>query len=94
MDSSGIVPRSETSLLLFYDNWVSASDNASGRDILLRSFFVALEPAGVLVMNGDGVSGILGDGGEGRRTSWIGALLALRLDRSRLGGGTPTDQDC
>lgn len=57
METGGIAPRPEVSLL-FFDNRVSADNNVKEWGILFLSLFVTLEPAGVLVTNGDGVSEI------------------------------------
>ena len=67
-----IVPRPEASLLFSFDKGVSANSSISRGDILFFSFSVALEPEGVLVMNGDEVLGTFGGGGEGLRASWTG----------------------
>lgn len=64
MRPGGIVPHSELSGLWSYGSRVSARNNANGRIIRLRSLLVALESAGVLVTNGDGVLGAFGLGGE------------------------------
>ena len=50
--------------LCSYGSIISAGTNDYGRDMLFCSFLIALEPAGMLVTNGDGVSGISEVGGE------------------------------
>ena len=64
MQTSGIMPHSELSRLRSYRSTVSAETNTNGWDMLFRSFLVTLESAGVLVTNGDGVSGVFEVGGE------------------------------
>jgi len=58
------MPHSELSGLWSCGSRVSARNNANGWTIRLRSLFVALESAGVLVTNGDGVLGASGVCGE------------------------------
>ena len=61
--AGGIVPHPEVSGLCFCESRLSTRGGVNGRGILLRSVLVALEPGGVLVMNGDGASGVVGGGG-------------------------------
>ena len=62
--TGGIIPHSKMSGLCSYGSIISAGTNDYGRDMLFCSFLIALEPAGMLVTNGDGVSGISEVGGE------------------------------
>ena len=64
MKADGITPRSELSGLCSYGSMVSAEISTNGWNMPFRSFLVTLEPAGVFVMNGDGVSGVPKVGGE------------------------------
>ena len=64
MQTGGIVPHPELSRLRSYRSTVSTETNTSGWNMLFRSFLVTLEPAGVLVTNGDGVIGIFEVGEE------------------------------
>ena len=58
MQTSGIMPHSELSRLRSYRSMVSAKTNTNEWDMLCRSFLFALEPAGILITNGDEVSGV------------------------------------
>ena len=62
--TGGIMPCSEASELYFYNSSVSTGRNGNGWGILFRSLLVALEPGSVLVINGDGVSGVFRGGGR------------------------------
>ena len=64
MRAGGVMPHSELSGVCSYGSRVSTRNNANWWIIRCRSFLVALESAGILVTNGEGVSGTLGVGGE------------------------------
>ena len=51
-----IFPHSALSELCSCKSSVSAENNANRQDALFCLFLTVLEPAGILVMNGDGVS--------------------------------------
>jgi hypothetical protein len=61
--TGGIMPCSEASELYFCKSRVSTGRSVNRWGILFRSLLVALEPGGVLVINGDGISGVFGGGG-------------------------------
>ena len=64
MSAGGIMPHSELSGLWSYGNILSTKNDANEWIIRFRSLLVALESAGILVTNGDGIVGAFGVGGE------------------------------
>ena len=64
MRTGGIMPHSGLPEMCSYGSGVSVKNDANGWAIRVRSFFVAVESAGSLVTNGDGVSGIFEVGEE------------------------------
>ena len=64
MRTSGVMPHSELSGACSYRSRVSTENNANGWITRCCSFLVALESAGILVTNGEGVLGTFGVGGE------------------------------